>query len=138
MLSWYSESVEQYELPGDRFLMVFDEEMTVNILTKSSAANLKKVNEAIAAVFGRPMEQVIRLKPDAQIVIKEANSAAAADKSETASPVAGGSDASTDNSASQNAAETAADIDRAGFENGVNYFENLARKMNFKIDRTDS
>ena len=138
MLSWYSESVEQYELPGDRFLMVFDEEMTVNILTKSSAANLKKVNEAIAAVFGRPMEQVIRLKPDAQIVIKEANSAAVADKSETASPVAGGSDASTDNSASQNAAETAADIDRAGFENGVNYFENLARKMNFKIDRTDS
>ena len=126
MLTWYSESTEQYELPGDRLLMVFEDDMTVSILRKSTPANLKVVNEAIAHVLGRPMEQVVALKSDAKGIIADAEKAAAA--SGTAEEDPGGSGTFADN---------AQDTKKNEFEAGVKYFENLAKKMNFKIEYGD-
>ena len=126
MLTWYSESTEQYELPGDRLLMVFEDDMTVSILRKSTPANLKVVNEAIAHVLGRPMEQVVALKSDAKGIIADAEKAAAA--SGTAEEDPGVSGIFADN---------AQDTKKNEFEAGVKYFENLAKKMNFKIEYGD-
>ncbi len=126
MLTWYSESTEQYELPGDRLLMVFEDDMTVSILRKSTPANLKVVNEAIAHVLGRPMEQVVALKSDAKGIIADAEKAAAA--SGTAEEDPGESGTFADN---------AQDTKKKEFEAGVKYFENLSKKMNFKIEYGD-
>ena len=72
METWYSESTEQYELPGDRLLMVFEDDMTVSILRKSTPANLKTVNESIASVFGRRMEQIFADSQEARAIIDSA------------------------------------------------------------------
>ncbi len=134
MLAWYSESTQQYELPGDRFMMVFEEEMTVNILKKSTPANLKVVNEVIASTFGRPMEQVIALKEDAPVIIAEAEKAAPG-----AAVTAFGSAERVETAAGTPAAEKTAleGSSDPGFDAGVRYFENLSKKMNFKIDYKD-
>ena len=121
MLTWYSESTEQYELPGDRLLMVFEDDMTVSILQKSTPANLKVVNEAIASVLGRPMEQVIALRSDAKGIISDAEKAA-----EPAAAVI-----------SADERDTGADVKKNEFDAGIKYFENLAQKMNFRIEYGD-
>ena len=126
MLTWYSESTEQYELPGDRLLMVFEDDMTVSILRKSTPANLKVVNEAIAHVLGRPMEQVVALKSDAKGIIADAEKAAAASGTAEEDPGVSGT-----------FADNAQDTKKNEFEAGVKYFENLAKKMNFKIEYGD-
>lgn len=130
MLTWYSESIEQYELPGDRLLMVFEDDMTVSILQKSTPANLKVVNEAIASVLGRPMEQVVALKADAKGIIADAEKAAAASGT-------GADDAGVAETVPDNVPVNAPDAKKNEFDAGIKYFENLAQKMNFRIEYGD-
>lgn len=130
MLTWYSESIEQYELPGDRLLMVFEDDMTVSILQKSTPANLKVVNEAIASVLGRPMEQVVALKADAKGIIADAEKAAEASGT-------GADDAGVTETVPDNVPVNAPDAKKNEFDAGIKYFENLAQKMNFRIEYGD-
>ncbi|MBO4327277.1 MAG: DNA polymerase III subunit gamma/tau [Clostridia bacterium] len=156
MLAWYMESTDQYELPGDRLLMAFEDDMTVSILRKSSPGNLKVVNESIAYIFGRPMEQMVALKGDAEKAVetveREAHEAEGvagkvspaaqtlATSSAATTSAAGAASANMQAAAARTETETAtsaAKVTGAGFDDGVRYFENLSKKMNFKIDYGD-
>jgi DNA polymerase-3 subunit gamma/tau len=149
MLTWYSDSTAQYELSGDRLLIAFDDDMTVSILKKSTAANLKVVNEAIAARFGRKMEQVVAETGEAQKMIDAAKGTSAAFAAPvasvatvaTAEPAA--SAATADSRPAKNEepalpderpAETGSERPDDKFDSAVDYFKNLAGKMNFSVD----
>ncbi|MBP5730819.1 MAG: hypothetical protein J6X19_06410, partial [Clostridia bacterium] len=127
MLTWYMDSTAQYELPGDRVLLAFKDDMTVSIFRKSTDANLKTAGECLQEVFGRPVEQLFALEKDAAQTIEAANKEAAKN-GEVLEPAAGtvpfvapGPDP----------AETAAE---QSFRNGTEYFQKLSDKMNFPIE----
>lgn len=140
MLAWYTDSTAQYELPGDKLLVVFDDDMTVSILKKSSAANLKVVNEAISAKFGRKMDQLFALEDEVKKIIDATKPKAVAVSANTAQPTdtaAQPTDAaaqSTD-AAPKSPSEQAVDD---GFGTAVDYFQKLSGKMNFRVDFTNN
>ena len=141
MLTWYSDSTAQYELSGDRLLIVFDDDMTVSILKKSTAANLKVVNEAIAARFGRKMEQVFAETGEAGKMIDAAKGTTAV-VAATAAPVVPEASAvqtvTVDDGPAEKTvgkpAETKSEKPDDKFGSAVDYFKNLAEKMNFTVD----
>ena len=134
MLTWYTDSTAQYELPGDRLLLAFTDDMTVSIFRKSTAANLKIASDCLGKVFGRPMEQIFAMEKEAAETIDAANKEAVkngelpartaaapeAKLPETSLPAAG-------------PAPQAAPADR-DFRNGADYFQKLSEKMNFPIE----
>ncbi|MBQ2307484.1 MAG: DNA polymerase III subunit gamma/tau [Clostridia bacterium] len=134
MLTWYTDSTAQYELPGDRLLLAFTDDMTVSIFRKSTAANLKVASDCLGKVFGRPMEQIFAMEKEAAETIDAANKEAVkngelpartaaapeAKLPETSLPAAG-------------PAPQAAPADRE-FRNGAEYFQKLSEKMNFPIE----
>ena len=134
MLTWYTDSTAQYELPGDRLLLAFTDDMTVSIFRKSTAANLKIASDCLGKVFGRPMEQIFAMEKEAAETIDAANKEAVkngelpartaaapeAKLPETSLPAAG-------------PAPQAAPADRE-FRNGAEYFQKLSEKMNFPIE----
>ena len=134
MLTWYTDSTAQYELPGDRLLLAFTDDMTVSIFRKSTTANLKIASECLGKVFGRPMEQIFAMEKEAAETIDAANKEAVkngelpartaaapeAKLPETSLPAAG-------------PAPQAAPADRE-FRNGAEYFQKLSEKMNFPIE----
>ena len=147
MLTWFGDSIEQYLLSdgeGPRLIALFDDEMSVSILNKSSENNLKPANEAVKAVFGRPLKLMFMLKDafKAPAEIKTAPAAnvrtAASAKAPDPAPVQTTVRPPAQASAPQ-APETLPDqqpADRAGeeaFRRGVDYFKNLSRKIDFEI-----
>ena len=154
MLAWYTDSTAQYELPGDKLLVVFDDDMTVSILKKSSAANLKVVNEAISAKFGRKMDQLFALEDEVKKIIDATKPKAVAVSANTAQPT-GTSAQPTDtaaqptDTAAQPTGTSAQPTDAApkspseqavddGFGTAVDYFQKLSGKMNFRVDFTNN
>jgi DNA polymerase-3 subunit gamma/tau len=127
MLTWYMDSTAQYELPGDRVLLAFKDDMTVSIFKKSTPANLKIAGECLQTVFGRPVEQLFALEKDAAQTIEAANKEAAKN-GEVPEPAAG---TMPFVAPGPDPAETAAE---QSFRNGTEYFQKLSDKMNFPIE----
>jgi len=80
MLTWFSDSVEQYlfsDSSNPQLVALFDDEMCVNILNKSSENNLKPACEAVRSVLGRAYKLQFVLKDGFKVPV-EAKTAAPA------------------------------------------------------------
>ena len=134
MLTWYTDSTAQYELPGDRLLLAFTDDMTVSIFRKSTAANLKIASDCLGKVFGRPMEQIFAMEKEAAETIDAANKEAVKN-GELPARTAAAPEAKLPETSLPAAvpAPQAAPADRE-FRNGAEYFQKLSEKMNFPIE----
>jgi hypothetical protein len=131
MLTWYMDSTAQYELPGDRVLLAFKDDMTVSIFRKSTDANLKTAGECLQEVFGRPVEQLFALEKDAEQTIDAANKEAAKSGGQPEPAAVLSTPGPVLTAPGPDPAETAAE---QSFRNGAEYFQKLSEKMNFPIE----
>ena len=131
MLTWYMDSTAQYELPGDRVLLAFKDDMTVSIFRKSTDANLKTAGECLQEVFGRPVEQLFALEKDAEQTIDAANREAAKSGEQPEPAAALTAPEPQPTVPGPDLADAAAE---QSFRNGTEYFQKLSEKMNFPIE----
>ncbi len=131
MLTWYTDSTAQYELPGDRLLLAFADDMTVSIFRKSTAANLRVANESLTKVFGRPMEQIFVMEKEAAETIDAANREAAKNGEAPAAATESQRPEAPLTASAPVHEETAAE---RNFRSGAEYFQKLSEKMNFPIE----